>query len=232
MLEMSAIHLTHVSKTYPPQSRRALDDIALTVPRGEFLAVRGKSGSGKSTLLNLLGGLDRPSAGTVHVNGQRLDDLSETALASWRGRNVGIVFQFFQLLPTLSGLDNVLMPMEFAGHLDAPRRVEHAKALLDNLGVGDQANKWPATMSGGQQQRVALARALANDPSLVLADEPTGNLDSDSAAQVFRSLAAVAGRGTTIVMITHDAEAASLADRIVELADGRIVSDQRRRATS
>jgi len=214
------IALTAVGKQYqsPAGSFRALDGVDLGIGAGEMVALVGRSGSGKSTLLGLLGGLDRPSSGSVRVGGADLGGMSEAELSRWRGRKVGFVFQFFHLLPSLTALENVILPMDFARLRPARERRERAMELLAQVGVADQGHKLPAALSGGQQQRVAVARALANDPELVLADEPTGNLDSDSARgvlELFRGLSA------TVVLATHDRSVR--ADRVVELADGRVV---------
>ena len=218
------IRLRGVSKTYAGASATcvALTDVDLEVSRGEFVAITGKSGSGKSTMLNLLGGLDRPSAGEVWVDGNAVQALSERSLARWRGRSVGIVFQFFQLLPTLTGVENVMLPMDLAAHWPAKERRKRALALLDRLGVLAEANKLPSTMSGGQQQRVAVARALANAPALLLADEPTGNLDSHNASALLDLLGELVAEGQTLVMVTHDPSVLRRAARIVTLEDGRV----------
>ena len=216
-----------VSLSYPGSvGRAALDSVDLAVEAGAFVALLGRSGSGKTTLAHLLTGIEQPTDGTVVVDGQPLHALSQDALAAWRGRRVGIVFQFFQLLPSLTIAENVMLPMDFAGVI--PRRGRRARALdlLDQVGIAEQADKWPATLSGGQQQRAAVARALANDPPLVLADEPTGNLDSASAQAVICLLAGLAGAGRTVLVATHDRELAVRAGRIVRLADGRIERDQ------
>jgi putative ABC transport system ATP-binding protein len=202
----------------------ALRGVDLTIGSGEMVAIVGKSGSGKSTLLNLIGGIDRPSSGSVVVGGAALVGKSEDQLAAWRGRHVGLVFQFFQLLPTLTVIENVMLPMDFCGMLPTPRRRGRALELLEQVGVADQAGKLPASLSGGQQQRVAVARALANEPALVLADEPTGNLDSTTAQEVLALLRGLADGGTTVVLVTHERDIAELADRTVRLADGRVVS--------
>ncbi len=175
-----AIQVSDVAKTYPSSAGDfvALDGLSLGIADGEFVAVVGRSGSGKTTLLNLLAGIDRPTSGTVWVAGADLGTLSESGLAAWRGRNVGLVFQFFQLLPTLTVVENVMLPMDFAKTIPVSERRDQAQNLLERVGVGDQADKLPSTLSGGQQQRAAIARALANNPPLLLADEPTGNLDS------------------------------------------------------
>ena len=219
------IRLNSVSKLYPVAggSFVALDDVSLEIGRGEFVAVAGPSGSGKSTLLNLLAGIDKPSSGEVWVGGEALHTLSEDALSAWRGRNVGIVFQFFQLLPTLTVIENVMMPMDFGRVWPARERAGRALHLLEQLGVADQADKFPAALSGGQQQRVAVARALANAPGLVLADEPTGNLDSRNAQSLLEALATLVKReGITVVMVTHERAALRCVEKIVTLIDGRI----------
>ncbi|HUD70998.1 MAG TPA: ABC transporter ATP-binding protein [Dongiaceae bacterium] len=218
------ITLTHVSRTYetPAGGFPALRDIDLAIAPGEFAAIVGRSGSGKSTLLNLMAGIDRPSEGTVSVAGAALETLSHDRLAAWRGRSVGIVFQFFQLLPTLTAAENVMLPMDFLGTPPARERRRRALDLLDRVGVPEQADKLPATLSGGQQQRVAIARALANDPPVVLADEPTGNLDVATSAAIFRLLGDLARDGRTVVLVTHERGEVSGATRTVTLADGRI----------
>jgi putative ABC transport system ATP-binding protein len=203
----------------------ALSGVDLTVSRGEFVAIMGPSGCGKSTLLNLVAGLDRPSAGEVWFDGQRIDRLSETALAKLRRRRLGFVFQFFNLLPTLSAEANVELPMLLTGtHRRKARR--QARGLLADLGIGDKGRSAPSRLSGGQQQRVALARALANRPDLVVGDEPTGNLDSASARDVLDLLRAAHGRGQTLLLATHDARVAAAADRVVSLRDGRVFDDR------
>ena len=222
------ISLNHVSKTYetPAGKFAALKDIELEIRPGEFVGVVGKSGSGKSTLLNLVAGIDRPSSGSVAVAGTEIHALSENRLAAWRGRNVGFVFQFFQLLPTLTAAENVMLPMDFARCWPSRERRARALALLERLGVAAQADKLPGALSGGQQQRVAVARALANEPAIVLADEPTGNLDSRTARALLDILGELVRAGQTVVMVTHEHAAMHHATRIVELADGRIVDSE------
>jgi putative ABC transport system ATP-binding protein len=220
------ISLQEVSKKYetPAGMFSALDSINLQITAGDFVGVVGKSGSGKSTLLNLVAGIDRPSAGSVTVAGTEIHDLTENRLAVWRGRNVGFVFQFFQLLPTLTAAENVMLPMDFSKTRPGRERRPAALELLERVGVRAQADKLPATLSGGEQQRVAIARALANDPPLILADEPTGNLDSATASQVLKLLRDLANSGTTVVIATHETEIAHLIDRRIEIADGKLLS--------
>jgi putative ABC transport system ATP-binding protein len=224
-----AIQVSDVVKTYPLGAGEvvAVDHLSLEVAQGEFVAVVGRSGSGKTTLLNLLAGIDRPTAGTVWAAGADLGRLSESGLAGWRGGNVGLVFQFFQLLPTLTVVENVMLPMDFAKQIPVGRRRDRAQQLLDQVGVVDQADKLPATLSGGQQQRAAIARALANDPPLLLADEPTGNLDSATAEAVLGLFAGLNAEGRTIVVVTHERDIRSVVGREVALQDGRVVEDER-----
>jgi putative ABC transport system ATP-binding protein len=214
-----------ITRTYPGAGGgfTALAGVDLEVARGEMVAVVGQSGSGKSTLLALLAGLDRPTAGEVWVDGTAVHALSERALSRWRGLAVGVVFQFFQLLPTLTAAENVMLPMDFAARWPLAERRRRALALLERLGVADQADKLPGTLSGGQQQRVAVARALANEPPLLLADEPTGNLDSRSAASLLELLAQLAAEGQTLVLVSHDPGAIRFASRTVTLQDGHVV---------
>jgi putative ABC transport system ATP-binding protein len=218
------IELRGVSRTYHSSAGPivAVDDVSLTVAPGELLVVTGRSGSGKSTLLHLMSGVDLATAGIVRVNGQPLDARSDRTLARWRAATVGVVFQFFQLLPALTILENVQLPMDFLGLRPARERREYAMHLLVRVGVGDQAQRFPATLSGGQQQRVAVARALANDPKVITADEPTGNLDSETAAMVLTLFGEVAAAGTTVVLATHERDIAGVASRVVHLRDGRI----------
>jgi putative ABC transport system ATP-binding protein len=201
----------------------ALHEATFAVARGEWVAIVGPSGSGKSTLMNLLAGIDRASAGEVWVNGQELTHLSEERLAHWRGREVGIVFQFFQLMPTLTAVENVVLPMELRGRWRGERR-RRALTLLDRVGIAELAASLPAQMSGGEQQRVAIARALANDPAILLADEPTGNLDVETAETVFAELTSrVREVGVAALIATHNPDLAARMDRTVRIVDGRIV---------
>jgi putative ABC transport system ATP-binding protein len=213
-----------VNKAYqtPSGSFTALRDINLQVQRNEFVAIVGKSGSGKSTLINLLTGIDRPSMGEVIVAGTPLHKLNENQLALWRGRNVGIVFQFFQLLPTLTVLENVMLPMDLCNMYTRAIRRERAMALLKQVGITEQAQKLPATLSGGQQQRAAIARALANDPPLIVADEPTGNLDTRTADAVLNLFTDLVAQGKTVVLVTHERDVKRYTSQQVLLVDGRI----------
>jgi putative ABC transport system ATP-binding protein len=222
------IALRGVGKTYPGANGGfvALSDCNLSISRGEFTAIVGQSGSGKSTLLNLLAGIDRPTHGEIHVDGTALHALPEHALSAWRGRAVGIVFQFFQLLPALTVVENVMLPMDFCRRWPLRERRPRALALLERLGVADQADKLPGALSGGQQQRAAIARALANAPALLLADEPTGNLDSRSAAVLLELFAELVAGGQTLVMVTHDRSARTHATRTITLVDGHVADRQ------
>jgi putative ABC transport system ATP-binding protein len=202
----------------------ALDKVSLELPSASFVAVVGASGSGKSTLVNMIAGLDRPTSGSVRVAGSAIETLSEDALSLWRGKHVGVVFQFFQLLPTLTAAENVALPMDFCGTHKPRAARARALQLLDSVGIVEQADKLPATLSGGQQQRVAIARALANDPNLVVADEPTGNLDSKTAADVLDLLQSLVRQGRTVLVVTHDGHVEARADLVVRLVDGKIES--------
>jgi putative ABC transport system ATP-binding protein len=218
------ISLQRLTKTYetPAGTFSALRDIDLEIRAGEFAAIVGKSGSGKSTLLNMLGGIDRPSSGSAAVGGTALEGLTENQLAAWRGKTVGFVFQFFQLLPTLTVAENVMLPMDFARTVPARERRARALDLLARVDVAEQADKLPSALSGGQQQRVAIARALANDPPVILADEPTGNLDSETGTAILRLFGGLVAGGKTVVVVTHEREAASAVTRTVTLVDGRL----------
>lgn len=219
------IALRNAGKTYstPAGAFSALRDIDLEIAAGQFVALMGKSGSGKSTLLNLIGGIDRPSQGEVIVAGAAVHQLPESALARWRGKTVGVVFQFFQLLPTLTIAENVMLPMDFCNVRPVKQRRSQALSLLEQMGIADQADKLPSTLSGGQQQRAAIARALANDPPILIADEPTGNLDSETSGTVLHLLRGLADRGTTVVIATHERDISGLIDRKVELVDGAVL---------
>jgi putative ABC transport system ATP-binding protein len=224
------IHFEHVSRVIETHGRRTglLDDVTCTIPSQSLFSIVGPSGSGKSTLLNMLTGIDRPSSGRIIFGGEVLRAMSENALASWRGKHIGIVFQFFQLLPTLTALENVLLALELGGGGGLPRRAWRERALvcLHLARVQNLAERLPGELSGGEQQRVAIARALANNPPVIIADEPTGNLDSRTAHQVFETLAGLRHVGKTIVYVTHDTTLAMQATAGIELRDGRVVSEK------
>ena len=203
-----------------------LKGISFEVKTGEFLSIVGPSGNGKSTLLNMITGIDRPSSGEIIVTGKSVHKMTEDQLAGWRGENVGIIFQFFQMLPALSILQNVILPMDLAGKYSRQERRPRAEHLLEIVGLADQAHKLPSMVSGGEQQRAAIARALANDPPLIIADEPTGNLDSRNSQGVFDLFNTVVSQGKTMLMVTHDKDLAKRVPRIVEILDGRITRDE------
>ncbi len=219
------IQLQKVEKIYKTKAGplRVLKGVDLSINEGEFVAIVGPSGSGKSTLINMITGIDRPTSGEVHVAGQRLTNLSENAVAKWRGANVGVVFQFFQLLPTLTVLENVMMPMNYVGTYKGERR-ERGMSLLELVDLPDVAHKYPSQISGGQQQRAAIARALANDPKVIVGDEPTGNLDLVSAGLMFALFEDLVSQGKTIVMVTHDRDLAGQIPRVEEVRDGQLVA--------
>lgn len=221
------ILLDSVSKRYstPAGDFYALRDITLNLGSGSFVAIVGKSGSGKSTLINLIAGIDRADQGDLTVGGVSINGLSESKLARWRGINIGVVFQFFQLLPALTVLENIMLPMDFCGTYKKSAARERAYELLDQVGIREQALKLPSALSGGQQQRAAIARALANDPGLIVADEPTGNLDSQTSQSVLELLLKLASAGKTVLMVTHEKDLSQYAGRVITLADGRVVSD-------
>ncbi len=222
------IDLQQVRKAYqtPAGDFYALRGIDLQVKGEEFVAVVGKSGAGKSTLINMVTGIDRPTAGQVNVGPYAVHDMSEDEIAAWRGRNVGVVFQFFQLLPMLTCAQNVMLPMDFAGLYNSPNeRRERALYLLDEVGIAEHADKVPSAVSGGQRQRVAIARALANDPMFLAADEPTGNLDSKTANAVLTVFERLVDEGKTVLMVTHDRDVASRVSRTIRIADGELVDD-------
>ena len=203
-----------------------LNGISLVVAAGEFVAIVGASGNGKSTLLNLIAGIDHPTSGEVIVNGQKLNSLNENQLAAWRGKHLGIVFQFFQLLPALNLLQNIILPMDFLKALPPKQRRERAQNLLELVGLADQLHKLPSQVSGGQQQRAAIARALANDPPLIVADEPTGNLDLRTSTEVFELFSHLVDQGKTLVMVTHNNELACQVPRTIEIKNGTVVRDE------
>lgn len=219
------ISLETVRKVYKTKAGplEVLKGVNLQVDEGEFVAIVGPSGSGKSTMINMITGIDRPTDGEVYVGGQRLTKMGENAVAKWRGKNVGVVFQFFQLLPTLTVLENVMMPMNYTGTYRGKRR-ERAMEMLEMVDLPDVANKYPSQISGGQQQRAAIARALVNDPALIVGDEPTGNLDSVSAGLIFALFEDLVSEGKTIVMVTHDRDLAGMIPRVEEVRNGQLVA--------
>ena len=222
------VRIVNVVKSFPVGGGEVtiLKGLTFDVKYGEFVSIVGPSGNGKSTLLNMITGIDRPTAGEVIVNGLQIHKMSENKLAAWRGQHVGIVFQFFQMLPALSLLQNVILPMDFARKYNSRERRERAMHLLEMVGLDDQANKLPSMVSGGQQQRAAIARALANDPELIVADEPTGNLDTRTAQDVFDLFLKLVEGGKTMLMVTHDKELSRRVPRVVEITDGKITRDE------
>jgi len=218
------INLTKVTKSFTASQETfsALKEISLGIGKGQLLALTGKSGSGKTTLLNIIAGIDRPTQGLVTVAGVSLDSLKEGPLAVWRGRNIGVVFQFFQLLPTLTVLENIMLPMDFCNTFPKKERKPIAFSLLEKVGIPEQAGKLPSALSGGQQQRAAIARALANDPPVIVADEPTGNLDSRTAEAIFELFTRLADTGKTVVVVTHEKEFSRYFKNTVTISDGTI----------
>jgi putative ABC transport system ATP-binding protein len=222
------VQVKDVVKSFPVGDGEVtiLKGLSFDVGDGEFVSIVGPSGNGKSTLLNMITGIDRPTAGEVIVTGREVHKMSENKLATWRGEHVGIIFQFFQMLPALSLLQNIILPMDFARKYSPKERRERAMHLLEIVGLADQAHKLPSMVSGGQQQRAAIARALANDPPLLVADEPTGNLDSRTAGDVFDLFNELVSQGKTMLMVTHDKELAKQVPRVVEITDGKITRDE------
>ncbi|HET8587438.1 MAG TPA: ABC transporter ATP-binding protein [Candidatus Limnocylindria bacterium] len=221
------IALQRVEKVYRTGKLEypALRGVDLEIDAGEMVAVVGPSGSGKTTIMNMISGIDRPTAGSVTVDGQAVHALSEEQLAIWRGSNVGIVFQFFQLLPTLTAIENAVLPLDFAHKGSKHERFEVAKHNLELVGLGDKLDHLPAELSGGEQQRVAIARALAADPKLIIGDEPTGNLDTQTAAEMFELLHRLNDEGKTVLYVTHDLDLAARAGRLVTIRDGLVVGE-------
>jgi len=219
------IELMGVEKVYRTGKLEypALRGVDLTIEQGEMVAIVGPSGSGKTTIMNMITGIDRPTRGEVIVDGSPIHEMSEEKLAAWRGKNVGIVFQFFQLLPTLTALENAMLPLDFARLGSKSERRQRATEDLELVGLGDKLGHLPSELSGGEQQRVAIARALASDPELVIGDEPTGNLDTETARQMFQVLTELNARGKTVVYVTHDRELAQRAPRQILIRDGRVV---------
>ena len=224
---MVQIELRGLDKVYKTGKLefQALKNIDLEITTGELTAIVGPSGSGKSTILNMITGIDRPTNGSVIIDGKRIDDMKEDELSKFRGKNIGIIFQFFQLFPTLTALENAMLPMEFAKNGNYKRRREIAKKNLELVGLGDKLNNLPSELSGGEQQRVAIARALANDPKIIIGDEPTGNLDSKTEARMFELLKKLNDQGKTIIYVTHSRDLARKATRKIVLLDGQVVNN-------
>jgi putative ABC transport system ATP-binding protein len=222
------IDLRDVVKTYETGAGgvTVLKHITLKVQPGEFISVVGPSGSGKSTLLNMITGIDRPTSGAIFVGGEAVHELSENQLARWRGRTIGVIFQFFQLLPTLTLVENVMLPMDFCNVYKRRERKERAMHLLEQVGIAEHADKLPSALSGGEQQRAAIARSLANEPPLIVADEPTGNLDTVNADGVFALFEELVDRGTTVLIVTHDRGLSARTGRVLHLLDGHLHRDQ------
>ena len=223
-MDQPILSLQGVSKEFKTKERTfaALKNVSLTVEKGEYLAITGKSGSGKSTLLNMITGIDHPTNGKVLVDGVTIGELSESKLAKWRGQHIGIVFQFFQLIPTLTISENILLAMEFVDVIPSAERRNRVTELLTQVGIAEQANKMPSALSGGEQQRAAIARALANNPEIIVADEPTGNLDSKTADSINDIFSTLAQSGKTVIVVTHEKNTALKYQRIVNLKDGEI----------
>ena len=223
---MAMIELKDLDKVYRTGKMKyhALKKVNLEIEEGDLCAIVGPSGSGKSTVLNMITGIDRPTRGVVNINGERIDNLKEDKLAKWRGKNVGIVFQFFQLFPTLTALENAMLPMDLAGIGTVKKRRKKAMENLRMVGLGDKINHLPSELSGGEQQRVAIARALANDPDIIIGDEPTGNLDSKTEETMFKLLTRLNKHGKTIIFVTHSRELAKRAGKRITILDGRVAS--------
>jgi putative ABC transport system ATP-binding protein len=227
-MNQALIDLRDVVKVYETGAggTTVLKNVSLQVQPGEFVSVVGPSGSGKSTLLNMITGIDRPTSGEVYVGGEAVHELSENQLARWRGRNVGVIFQFFQLLPTLTILENVMLPMDFCNVYRGRQRRDRAMHLLEQVGIAEHAHKLPSALSGGEQQRAAIARALANDPALLVGDEPTGNLDTVTANEVFTLFEGLVAAGKTMMIVTHDRSLSGRTQRTIQLLDGHLHRDQ------
>lgn len=220
IVSLRGVHKVFKTKSGEYEALRGID---LDVKSGEFVGIVGPSGSGKSTLINMVTGIDRPTSGDAYIGGQLLNNLNENQIAQWRGKNVGVVFQFFQLLPTMTVLENTMLPMQYTGTYKGKRR-DRALEVLETVMVSDIADKYPSQISGGQQQRAAIARALVNDPQIIVGDEPTGNLDIESASMVFALFQELCSRGKTILMVTHDKDLAGLIPRVEEVRAGELIS--------
>ncbi len=223
---MSMIEIESLDKVYRTGKMEfeALKKVDLKIEKGELTAIVGPSGSGKSTILNMITGIDRPTNGMVRINGQRIDNMKEDKLAKWRGKNIGIIFQFFQLFPTLTALENAMLPMDFASRGSLKERERIAKRNLELVGLGNKLHNLPSELSGGEQQRVAIARALANDPDIIIGDEPTGNLDSKTEVRMFELLEKLNQQGKTIIYVTHSKDLARKARRKITILDGRVAA--------
>jgi putative ABC transport system ATP-binding protein len=221
LIELAGVEKVYRTGKVEYRARRGVD---LAIEAGDMVAIVGPSGSGKSTIMNMITGIDRPSRGTVTVDGQRIDEMSEEELAIWRGARVGVVFQFFQLLPTLTALENAMLPLDFSRRVPKRERAAVALKNLDLVGLAEKADSLPSELSGGQQQRVAIARALAADPPLLIGDEPTGNLDTRTAAEMFDLLLRLNAEGSTVLYVTHDRELAARAHRTVTIRDGVVAT--------
>jgi putative ABC transport system ATP-binding protein len=223
---MAMIEIESLDKVYRTgkMEYQALKEVDLIIEKGELTAIVGPSGSGKSTILNMITGIDRPTKGSVVINGQRIDTMKEDELARWRGKNIGIIFQFFQLFPTLTALENAMLPMDFANKGKMKERERIARRNLELVGLGDKLHNLPSELSGGEQQRVAIARALANDPEIIIGDEPTGNLDSRTEARMFELLRRLNEQGKTIIYVTHSKDLAKKAARKITILDGRVAA--------
>jgi putative ABC transport system ATP-binding protein len=222
------ITLEGITKVFQTKERSftALNNIHLTINKGEYVAIVGKSGCGKSTLLNMITGIDHPTNGKISLNNTEIGNMNESELATLRGKNIGIVFQFFQLIPTLTILENILLAMEFVNIIPKPERLQRANKLLLDVGISEQANKMPASLSGGEQQRAAIARALANNPAIIVADEPTGNLDSKTADSIYAIFSSLTNAGKTVIVVTHEKDGEVKYNRTITLSDGEIVSTE------
>lgn len=222
------IQIKNINKIYKTGevAFEALKNISFNIEKGEYVLLTGRSGSGKSTLLNIITGVDKPSKGDVFIDNKRISGLGENEMAEWRGKNLGIIFQFFQLIPTLSVIENILLPMDLVGYVPKHFREARAISLLNLVGMEKHKDKMPSSLSGGEQQRIAIARSLANDPPLIVADEPTGNLDSDNATMIFELLKMLKEQGKTIVMVTHESEEIIGSTRKITLKDGQIIEDK------
>ncbi len=228
---MNPIIVNDLCKYYETKAGKvaALDHISFSIDDGDFVGIVGKSGSGKSTLINMLAGIDKPSTGSVSIFNRKLEEMNENQLSLLRGSDVGIVFQFFQLLPVLTVLENVLLPMDFLNHIPEKERIDRAYEILRMIDMQDYAAKLPSELSGGLQQKAAIARALANDPPILIADEPTGNLDSAAAEKIFLLFEELSNKQKTIVMVTHDSELVRMAHCILTIRDGALINDERTR---